>query len=180
MIVELKAAPHDETSASDEIRLRGSLHRSAPTERRRETRYATNDPVTIRLLEAGGGLPVVGTVLDVSRNGLRVESEAPLGKGLRLEITLPDRTLVFGESRYCRRVSARYHIGIAIEDVYCVQSSAGSHLQDDHVRLYAAGAGLTALEAIQVKNHLITCASCRERLASVETRESVPALRSSQ
>jgi hypothetical protein len=109
MIVPLKAPPHETTAPDDLISGRSSSP-SAPTERRRERRYATNDPVAIRLLEAGGGPPVGGTVLDVSRSGLRVESAVPLGKGLRLEIILPDRTIIFGESRYCHRVPTAYHI----------------------------------------------------------------------
>jgi hypothetical protein len=176
MIVELKRSPL-ETSAPDDLTAVRSSPSSAHAERRRETRYVTNDPVAIRLLDAGGRQPVAGTVLNVSRSGLRVESVVPLGKGLQLEILLPDRTVIFGESRYCRRVSTGYHTGIAIEVVYYAKPYPGHHLQDDHVRLYAAGAGLTALEAIHVKNHLSNCGSCRERLATIETANSVSALR---
>jgi len=137
-------------------------------DRRSETRYTTNDPARIKLLEAGGGHSLDGMVMDVSRSGLRIETAAPIGKGLRLEIILPDRTVIFGESRYCLRVSNCYHVGVAIEVVYYAQSVSGDHIQDDQLRLYAAGKGLTALEAIHAKNHLLTCARCDERLAGVE------------
>jgi hypothetical protein len=140
----------------------------ASIDRRRETRYPTNDAVEILLLEAGGGPPIKGKALDVSRGGLRLELPTPVGKGLHLKIVLPDRTIIFGETRYCRHVSPLYHIGIAIEVVYYAQPTLSSHIEDAQMNLYALGQGLTAVEAIYVKNHLLTCGSCQGRLVKAQ------------
>lgn len=136
----------------------------ASIDRRRETRYPTNDSVEILLLEAGGGSPMKGKALDVSRGGLRLELPTPVGKGLRLKIVLPDRTIIFGETRYCRHMPPLYQVGVAIEVVYYAQPTLGAHIEDTQMNLYVLGEGLTAVEAIYVKNHLLTCGSCQGRL----------------
>ena len=151
-----------------------SLACCLPVDRRREARYATNDPVEIQLLEAGGGPRMGGKVLDVSRNGLRLELQAPIGKGLRVEIVLPDRTIIFGETRYCRHLSSIYHVGVSIEVVCYAQPTVQDHLQDTHLNLYLLGKGLTAAEAIHAKNHLLSCGSCQGRLTKAQALQSLP------
>jgi hypothetical protein len=140
----------------------------ASIDRRRETRYPTNDSVEVLLLEAGGGPPMKGRALDVSRAGLRLELPTPVGKGLRLKIVLRDRTIIFGETRYCRHLSPLYQVGVAIEVVYYAQPTLGVHIEDTQLNLYVLGKGLTALEAIYVKNHLLTCGSCQGRLVKAQ------------
>jgi hypothetical protein len=167
MIVELKP-PRADMLVPDELVGSQPSPSVSLVDRRSETRYTTNDPARIKLLEAGGGPFVDGMVLDVSRSGLKIETTVPIGKGLRLEIILPDRALIFGESRYCLRLSTRYRVGVAIEVVYYAQPVSGDHILDDQLRLYAVGKGLTALEGIFAKNHLLTCARCYERLRGVE------------
>ena len=103
--------------------------------------------------------------MDVSRSGLRVECAAPIGKGQHLQIILPDRTVIFGNVRHCTRVSAGYHVGVAIEVVYYAHPLSEDHIPEKQLKLYADGGGLTALEAIHVKNHLLMCRNCGERLA---------------
>ena len=111
----------------------------APSERRGETLYATNDSVEILLLEAHGGPPVKGRVLDVSRSGLRLELPTPIRTGLRLKMVLPDRTIIFGETHYCRHESTLYHVGIAIEVVYYAQPTLAVHIEDTELNLYVHG-----------------------------------------
>ncbi|HTW67294.1 MAG TPA: PilZ domain-containing protein [Bryobacteraceae bacterium] len=168
MIVEFKPAPE----GTEPGELAGAQPLPPPcsrlVDRRHERRYATNDPARIKLLEAGLGQWMDGTVLDVSRGGLRIESPAAFGTGLRVQIVLTDRTVIFGVSRYCRQVSTRYQVGVAIEVVYCAQPVSGNHIQDNQLRLYTAGRGLTALQAIYFKNHLFMCGSCAARLAEAE------------
>jgi hypothetical protein len=163
MTLELKAArrhPQQEHPASDE----------SPSfiEQRRETRYATNDPVEISVLEAGSSVRLGGTVLDVSRSGLRIETAIPISKGSRVEVMLPNRAIIFGKTRFCRRASDLYHAGLAIEEIYYAQPLSAEHIHDDEVALYAAGNGLTVLEAVRVKKHLVACKNCRARLAETE------------
>ena len=159
MIVELKPVPED-TDVPDGLLGIRPPPSFAFADRRCNTRYATNDPAKIKLLGAGGGPSVDGTVLDVSRGGLRIESPARFDTGLRLQIVLPDRTVIFGESRYCRQVSRHYQVGVAIEIVYYAQPLAGNHIENDQLKLYAAGGGLTSRQALYVKNHLFTCGTC--------------------
>jgi hypothetical protein len=140
-----------------------------PTDRRREPRYPTNDPAKIRSLEAWDD-PVrfAGTVLDVSRNGMRVEVMKSLPIGIRVEVILI-KASVFGEIRYCRRVSLAYHVGIAIEDVFFPPSTSFDHIHDDQLSLYVAGKGLKASETIRMQSHLRSCTDCRTRLVEAET-----------
>lgn len=140
---------------------------SVRTERRRERRYVTNDAVEFQLLPSESRPRVPGTVLDVSRSGLRLESVLPIAKGVRLQIWLHDGTVIFGESRYCHPISGRYHVGIAIAVVEYAYAPSGEHIQDDRLKLYWSGYGLAASEAIQVKNHLASCESCVESLGKL-------------
>ena len=166
MTLELQATPISPKEPKDLAIEQSSLRPTPPFDRRKETRYATNDPVQIRLLNAGDGPQFSGTVLDVSRTGLRVEIPKPVGKGARLEVILPDGATIFGEARYCRHVSTRYHVGLAIEVVAYTQPRLTNHIRDKELSLYISGKGLAALEAIHLKNHLPTCTNCQERVTN--------------
>jgi hypothetical protein len=166
MALELKPgiAPPKEVTEGKSI---GTPTPSVRTERRRERRYVTNDAVGFQLLPSESRPRAPGKVLNVSRSGLRLESTFPIAKGLRLRIWLHDGTVLFGESRYCHLVSDCYHVGIAIAVVEYAHAPSGEHIQDDRLKLYRAGYGLPAAEAIQVKNHLAGCEGCIERLAKL-------------
>jgi hypothetical protein len=138
-------------------------------EKRREPRYPTSDLVEICVLQQGNPR-LGGTVLDVSRSGLRVEVAIPVSKGARLEILVPNRVIILGEARYCRRISDLYHVGVAIGEVYYAQSFSETHITDDRLAHYLDRKGPSAPEAIQVKNHLVACKSCRDRLPKVSLR----------
>jgi hypothetical protein len=147
-----------------------SLPPPSPIEKRREPRYPANDPVEVSILEASSAPRFAGTILDVSRSGMRIEVATPIGKGSRLQIVLPDKAIIFGETRYCRRASDYYHVGIAIEDVYYPQSPSAKHIPDDQLSFYLVGKGLTVVEAITVKNHLMACKPCRDRLSDADAQ----------
>jgi len=141
---------------------------SPAIDRRREPRHVTNDPVQIRRLETGGGPPVCGNVLDVSLSGLRIELATPIEQGVQVEIVLPDGAIICGTTRYCGCTSHLYQVGVAIEVVDYAQPLIADHIQDTQLNLCVVGKGLTVLEAIYVKTHLLTCKSCRHRLANVQ------------
>jgi PilZ domain len=169
MTLELKATAIGPKEPEELARDQPSQHSTPPLDRRRETRYATNDPVEIRVLDAGGGPQFSGRVLDVSRSGLRIEIPTQVSKGARLEVILPDGATIFGEARYCRRLPTHYHVGLAIEVVAYTQPLLTNHMRDTELSLYISGKGLSALEAIHVKNHLLTCTNCQERLTNKRT-----------
>lgn len=168
MIREFELSPRTGDRLKQEPRRQPSPG-CAHIDRRRETRYATNDPAEIQLLEAGGAPQMKGKVLDVSRSGFRLEISTPMSKGLRLKIVLRDRTVIFGETRYCRHVSPSYHVGVAIESVSYAQPTFTVHIGDTELNLYVLGKGLTAAAAIQIKTHLFSCGTCQGRLAKAQT-----------
>jgi hypothetical protein len=85
-------------------------------EKRRETRYPACEPVEVYMLDMQG-LRLPGILKDISGSGLRIELNMPLKAGDRLEVVLENRAIFLGEARYCRRVSACYHVGVLIGDV---------------------------------------------------------------
>lgn len=133
-------------------------------EKRRETRYPTNDPAEVQFLPSTGvGLPA--KVIDISRSGLRLELETTLGRGTRIEILiLPRKLVLFGEVRYCRRSGNVFHAGVLIEGVVPPESDRTKHIHDDDLALYALGKGLTAPEVLRIKDHLMQCDHCVKRL----------------
>lgn len=135
-------------------------------EKRRERRYATNDLVEISVLKRGGPR-LKGTIVDVSRSGVRIEVHTAIAQSAQVEIIVPNRAVIFGETRYCRRSPDHYHVGVAIDHVYYSQSVSGRHISAERLRAYVDGKGLTAPDAIHVRAHLIICQACRNRLAEM-------------
>jgi PilZ domain-containing protein len=143
-------------------------------EKRRETRYPTNDPAQVQILPSNGTwLPC--TVVDISRCGLRLALETKLTKNTRIEIMItPRQVVIFGEVRYCRMSGDRYHAGVLIEGVVFPKPDTGEHLNDEQLLLYMRGKGLTAPQLLRMKNHLLNCDECVARLVET-TREWDPA-----
>ena len=135
----------------------------------RETRYSTTETVEILLLDPASGPRFSGTVLDVSGSGLRVETAAPINKGVRLGIILPDGAIIFAEARHCSPSGTLYHVDVAIEVLYYARPVMANHIGENELNLYLAGKGLTVIEAIHLKNHLLTCTSCQDRLIKAQT-----------
>ncbi len=158
-----------EASQLQEEQIRPLDHPSPPTltlvEKRPETRYATNDPVEL-LIAQEGGPRLTGTIADASWGELRVRLDTAVAPGAQVEVIVPKRAVIFGKTLFCRRTSDGYHVGVAIDDVYC-KSLSGRHVLAEQLRVYLDGKGLTAPDAIQVRAHLMTCKACRDRLAEV-------------
>ncbi len=94
----------------------GAPRESVFSEKRREPRHPTSEPIEVYVLDMQG-LRLPGILRDVSRNGLRIELNMPLKAGDRLEAVLQNRAIYFGEVRYCRRADDSYHVGVLIGDV---------------------------------------------------------------
>lgn len=135
-------------------------------ERRSEARYSTQDPAELEVL-AGPTQPIYGTILDVSRSGLRVALPKRIDRGEQVKVKLQGN-VIFGEVRYCRAVSGAFQAGIRIQDLVRPWSAQNQHIADDPLSLFAVGKGLTVSEVIDVREHLVRCEACRARLAEKE------------
>ena len=135
-----------------------------PAERRKEARYVCHDAVQIRLLP-GDGRMVLGAMMDISKSGVRVEIPIPAVKGSEIEVMIPREMIIFGEVRHSRRSGEIYVVGMMIRDVFYARQQEGMHVHTDQLSRYLAGKGLSAPEAISVRQHLQYCRYCRSRLA---------------
>jgi hypothetical protein len=135
-------------------------------ERRSEARYQTKDPAEIEILP-GPAEPFYGTILDVSRSGLRVALSKRISRGEQVKVKL-HRNVIFGEVRYCRSVPNGFHAGVKILDLVRPAGKHDEHIADDPLSLYAVGKGLSVAEVIEVREHLARCEACRVRLAQHE------------
>jgi hypothetical protein len=131
-------------------------------ERRREPRYPCNDPVEIRIIP-GAGSRIPGTLLDVSRSGLRIELDSAVPKGTQVEILLSRQLEVSGRVRHCRRVGAKYQAGVLILEAMD-SSKPNEHVSEELLSSYLGGRGLTLTQAIRVRDHLAACSTCRLRV----------------
>jgi PilZ domain len=132
-------------------------------DRRSEARYATQDPAEIEIL-SGPSEPIYGTVIDVSRSGLRVALSQRIDRGEHVKVTLHD-SVIFGEIRYCRSIAGTFHVGIRIQDLVRPADRQNEHIADEPLSLYAIGKGLSVPEVLEVRRHLTRCATCRAHLA---------------
>jgi PilZ domain len=132
-------------------------------ERRAEARYPTHEPAELELLP-GPSEPIYGTVLDVSRSGLRVALRQRIARGEQVMVKL-QRNVIFGEVRYCRATPNEFHAGVKIQDLVRPPGRQNEHIADDPLSLYAVGKGLSVAEVIDVREHLGRCEGCRVRLA---------------
>ena len=135
-------------------------------DRRSEARYPAQDPAELEILSTPGQ-PVYGTILDVSRSGLKVGLPKRIDRGEQVKVKLQGN-VIFGEVRYCRAVSGAFHIGIRIQNLVRPAAQANRHIVDDQLSLYAVGKGLSVPEVIEVREHLGRCETCRGRLAAKE------------
>jgi hypothetical protein len=159
-----KQLTHSVAALAPEIELRKA-------ERRAEARYRTQDPAEIEVLpgpgEPGPGEPVYGTVLDVSRSGLRIALRKRISRGVQIMVKL-NRNAIFGEVRYCRTVADGFQAGVRIQDLVLPASRQNEHIADDPLSLYAVGKGLAVAEVIELREHLAQCEACRARLVEKE------------
>ena len=135
-------------------------------ERRSEARYPAQEPAELETV-LGGQEPVFGTVLDVSRSGLRIAIPRRLERGEQVQVKL-QRSVVFGEVRYCRIVAGGFQAGVRIQDLVRPGGRKNEHLPEDTISLYAVGKGLAVAEVIELREHLAGCETCRTRVAEKE------------
>lgn len=132
-------------------------------ERRSEGRYQTDDAAEVEVLP-GPNPSFLGTILEVSRSGLRVSLQRHISRGQQVKVKL-SRNVIFGEVRYCRSVSEGFQAGLIIQDLVRAAGRRDQHITDDALSLFVAGKGLSAIEVIEVREHLGRCEACRSRLA---------------
>lgn len=131
-------------------------------ERRREARYPTQDPAELEIVP-GPSEPIYGTVIDVSRSGLRIAVRQRIGRGQQVMVKL-HRNVIFGEVRYCRAHPGGFFIGLLIQHLVNPPDKEDHHIGEDPLSLYAVGKGLTVTEVIEIREHLAQCQACRARL----------------
>lgn len=133
-------------------------------ERRRRVRYPTNDAVDIAIVDSDyQRLP--GTVLGVSKSGLLIELGMMIAKGTAVVLFLSNQVVIVGEIRHCRRTANAFCGGLLIKDIVYARPWLVRHVHEDQLALYLTGRGLTAIEVIQLRNHLLKCEDCRRLLA---------------
>jgi hypothetical protein len=137
-------------------------------DRRSEARYPTQDPAELEILP-NPGEPIYGTILDVSRSGLRIVLPKRIDRGEQVKVKLHGN-VIFGEVRYCRAVSGAFQVGIRIQDLVRPAGRENQHIAEDPLSLYAVGKGLSVPEVIEVREHLGRCETCRARLAKKEAQ----------
>ncbi len=86
-------------------------------ERRREPRFSTESCARIQVLSPFS--PIVSTVriVDVSKDGMKLETNERLAVGLVIRVRL-NNTFILGEVRYCNQSGEGFYVGVQIQDVY--------------------------------------------------------------
>jgi hypothetical protein len=146
-----------------------ALKRARSVERRRETRYPTQDAAEVEVRH-GEILRMPAMVVDVSRSGLRLELPAAVGRGEQVKINLPRQVVILGEVRYCRRSGMVFYAGVLILDVFQAQSAPGNHISADEMSFFLVGKGLAVADIIRLREHLIECEPCRIRLGETDAK----------
>ena len=72
--------------------------------------------------------PLYGTILDVSRSGLRLAIPTRISRGEHVKIKL-HRNVIFGEVRYCRAVRGGFQAGLKIQDLVRPFGKQDEHMQ---------------------------------------------------
>jgi hypothetical protein len=142
-----------------------AVRRAVQVERRREPRYPANDIVEVQVV-GGSTERFPGTILDLSRSGLRLEVGKPLSRGTHLEIVLRHRAIIFGESCYARPKNGLYQVGVSIENVYFAKTDVSEHIDVMLLRHYSRGGSLATLQVLEINNHLHDCETCRGVVAA--------------
>ena len=155
--------------APDSISTAFALRRARLAERRRETRYPTQDAAEVEVRH-GEILRMPAMVVDVSRSGLRLELPAAVGRGEQVKINLPRQVAILGEVRYCRRAGMVYYAGVLILDVFQAQVAPGEHISADELSFFLIGKGLAVADIIKLREHLIECEACRIRLGETDAK----------
>jgi anti-sigma factor RsiW len=89
----------------------------SPAERRKNHRVPTDDPARIKLLYPAISEALPARILDVSKEGMKVELSHILEPGATIEV-LFKRFVAIAEVRYSIQVGEVYHCGVLIQDVF--------------------------------------------------------------
>jgi hypothetical protein len=81
-------------------------------ERRREPRFATDQPVVVTLLD-GREVRRRAQVTNVSAWGVGIEMRCPVARGALLRIEFGD-SVALGEVVHCREVAGSYYLGVRL------------------------------------------------------------------
>jgi hypothetical protein len=84
-------------------------------EQRSERRFQPNQnqSVTVKVLGLRAGPPIQASMIDLSRTGMRLRSEAPIPCGTLIEIELAD-TVAYGSISRCGPEKDAYVLGVQI------------------------------------------------------------------
>jgi len=83
-------------------------------EKRSEPRYPSHDLASVQILPKNGS-SALATILDVSRNGLRIQLPGPVPVHSHVEIAFHEGpVVVLGEVRHCSRIGSEYYAGVLI------------------------------------------------------------------
>jgi hypothetical protein len=85
-------------------------------EKRREHRYPVNETGIVYAVAPLKRDRVAVRVIDMSRNGLKLQVATPIDPGTEIQVMLQD-LFVLGEVRYCRGADGCFHLGMLVKDV---------------------------------------------------------------
>ncbi len=96
----------------------------AASERRRNVRVATGSPAGLTVLNP----PQPGckdvTILDVSRDGLKLAVPDEILRGTIVQVHMAD-LFIMAEVRYCRQAGEAFHVGVLIQSVFAAHRRSG-------------------------------------------------------
>lgn len=95
----------------NEAESRQQLDLETGHERRREPRYASDNPAVVTILASGTVME--GRTVNISKSGLRVRTDQVLEEGSRIRVMF-GTVIAFGEVRWCRAVSGAHDVGIKV------------------------------------------------------------------
>ena len=107
----------DETKAFIEQFPESGRRQSAEPERRQNQRIPVNGFAVIKLIHPSVSESLPARILNVSKDGLKVEVSQLLEAGMTVQIVL-ERSIAIAEVRYCIRAGEAYHVGVSIQDVF--------------------------------------------------------------
>jgi hypothetical protein len=94
----------------------GRIEDLPPAERRRDKRFAADEPVIIQVVNPFESEHVAARIKDVSRTGVMLELPASIFAGSLIKIHI-GKLIAFGEVRYCGRAGSQFRAGVILHDV---------------------------------------------------------------
>jgi hypothetical protein len=101
------------TRLNEQLRTLEATH----SERRKERRFQTDGPATMRLLYPDSSESWGVRILEVSRKGMKLKGAQPVAVGTITQIRVKDN-IVTAEVRYCVAAEGGFVLGVLIQDVF--------------------------------------------------------------